>query len=206
LQINFFVPVDVTNVNQLIQLMNGQKNIGRRDFILLISSQGGEVLSGLAAYNYLHGLGVNITTYNLGQVDSAANLLFCAGQHRFALPNSRFLIHSSFLTLPPGTPLNSAFLDGQLQQVKNMNQLSAQIIEATIGKKSKEIEAAIEEQNIFSPEEAVKLGLVEKVKTDFSTPGAAIAAIEPVRDPNNPPTPSSALSIVSQTPTSANKP
>ena len=196
LQISFFVPVDVNNVNQLIQMVNAQVNAGRKDFVILISSQGGEVLSGLAAYNYLHGLHVNITTYNLGQVDSAANLLFCAGQHRYALPNTRFLIHSSFTLLPPGTPLNTAYLDGQLQQVRNMNQMSAQVIESAIGKPSKEVEQAIEGQNIFDPQEALKLGLIQEVKANFSTPGAVIASIDS-HEPNPNPAQGSTMPLSS---------
>ncbi len=107
-QISFFVPIDSASVNQLTQIVNMQVNIGRKHFIILLSSQGGEVLSGLAAYYYLHGLNIDLTTYNLGQVDSAANLIFCAGKHRYALPNTRFLIHSSFNILPPGAPLPRA--------------------------------------------------------------------------------------------------
>jgi len=178
IQIAFLLPVDVNNVNQLVQLINQQRSIGRKDFIILLSSQGGEVLSGLAAYNYLHGLDINLTTFNIGQVDSAANLIFCAGRQRYALPNSRFLVHSAFTSLPPGTPMNSAYLDGQLQQVKNMNQLSAQIIEATIGKKSSEIEQAIQGQNIFDPQMALSLGLIQAIKPDFLTPGAVIAEVK----------------------------
>ncbi len=201
-QISFFVPIDPNSTNVLIQIVNGQVNQGRKKFIILLSSQGGDVLSGLAAYNYLHGLdglGIDITTYNLGQVDSAANLIFCAGKHRYALPDTRFLIHSSFNAVPPGTPLNSSFLEGQLQQVKNMNQLSLEVIEATIGKQSKEIEAAIEGQNIFDPQQALQLGLIQEIKHDFVTPGAAIADIAP------PPSAPTTGAMISAGPTSSSK-
>jgi ATP-dependent protease ClpP protease subunit len=122
---------------------------------------------------------VDITTYNIGQVDSAANLIFCAGKHRYALPDTRFLIHSAFNIVPPGTPLNTAYLDGQLQQVKNMNRLSQDVIETTIGKPSKDIEDAIQGQGIFDPQQALKLGLIQEVKPSFFTPGAAVAEIAP---------------------------
>lgn len=185
-QISFFVPIDPGSVNQLIQIVNSQVNSGRKQFIILLSSQGGEVLSGLAAYNYLHGLNVDLTTYNLGQVDSAANLIFCAGKHRYALPDTRFLVHSAFNIVPPGTPLNGAYLDGQLQQVRNMNRLSLEVIEGAIGKPSKEIEDAIQGQNIFDPQEALKIGLIQEIRPNFFTPGAAIAEI-PAAQPTSTP-------------------
>ena len=176
-QITFVVPIDSNSVNALIQIMNSQVRIGRKNFIILLSSQGGEVLAGLTAYNYLHGLGVNLTTFNIGQVDSAANLVFCAGGHRYALPESRFLIHSAFTLTSPGSVLNASFLDGQFEQVKSMNRLMAQVIETTTKKNTKEIEDAVQGQAILTPKEAVSWGLVDEVRSNFVTPNAVIADI-----------------------------
>lgn len=178
-QINWIVPIDAASVNQMILLVQFQVKAGRKNFIFLISSQGGEVLSGLTAYNFLHGLNVNITTFNMGQVDSAANLIFCAGNHRYALPTSRFLLHSSFNLLPPGTPLNAEFLDGQYQQVQSMNRLIADVLnKATNNKHTADIEAAVRSQKILSPAEAKKWGLIDEERDNYVTPNAVIATIE----------------------------
>ena len=178
-QINWLIPVDANSVNQLVQVVNGQVRLGRKNFIILISSQGGEVLSGLAAYNFLHGLGVNITTFNMGQVDSAANLIFCAGNHRYALPESRFLLHSSFTLLPPGTLLNAEFLDGQYQQVQSMNKLITEVLNKTTNNKhTAEIDAAVRGQKILTPSDAKQWGLIDEERKDYVTPNAVIATIE----------------------------
>jgi ATP-dependent Clp protease protease subunit len=191
-QITWVIPVDANSVNQMIQVISGQVRIGRKNFIILLSSQGGEVLSGLAAYNFLHGLGVNITTFNMGQVDSAANLIFCAGNHRYALPDSRFLLHSSFNLVPPGTLLNAEFLDGQFQQVQSMNKLMADVLNsATNNKHTADIEAAIRTQKILTPSEAKQWGLIDEERKNYVTPNAVLATIEPTTNPatdrNNPP-------------------
>jgi hypothetical protein len=78
-QISFLVMGDSNAVSQLVQLIGVQVRTGKNWFHIIVApAQGGEV-------------------YNLGQVDSAANLIFCAGNHRYAFPDSRFLIHSSLL-------------------------------------------------------------------------------------------------------------
>jgi hypothetical protein len=82
-QISFLVTGDSDSVSQLIQLIDIQVRTGKDWFHIIVTpSQNGEV-------------------YNLGQVDSAANLVFCAGNHRYAFPDSRLLIHSSLLRHAP---------------------------------------------------------------------------------------------------------
>jgi ATP-dependent protease ClpP protease subunit len=179
-QINWIVPIDANSVNQMILIVQSQVKLGRKNFIFLISSQGGEVLSGLTAYNFLHGLNVNITTFNMGQVDSAANLVFCAGDHRYALPTSRFLLHSSFMLMPPGMMLNAEFLDGQYQQVQSMNRLIVDVLNSTThNKHTAEIEAAVRGQKILTPADAKQWGLIDAERDGYVTPNAVIATITP---------------------------
>jgi ATP-dependent protease ClpP protease subunit len=48
--------------------------------VILISSPGGDTTAAFAAYNVLRNVKADITTFNIGHVDSAAMLLFCAGK------------------------------------------------------------------------------------------------------------------------------
>ena len=61
---------------------------------LFISSTGGNVDAGIAAYHYLRSLPVPLHTYNLATVSSSANLLYCAGDKRYSFPASKFLFHN----------------------------------------------------------------------------------------------------------------
>ena len=58
-----------------------------------ISSLGGSVSSGITMYNYLKQQNFNIITHNLGEVSSAALLLYLAGTTRTASSVSKFMIH-----------------------------------------------------------------------------------------------------------------
>jgi ATP-dependent protease ClpP protease subunit len=115
--INFFQQVDANTVNMLVTLVDAQVRAGSKKIILLLSSAGGETTSAFTAYNYLRGLrtaGVDITTFNVGNVDSAATVIYCAGIRRFSLPGTRFILHGVQIALPGNTFLNAQGLQSQL--------------------------------------------------------------------------------------------
>jgi len=50
-------------------------------------------MNGITVYNFLKSLPINLTTHNIGIVDSIANVIFLAGKTRYAVKNSSFLFH-----------------------------------------------------------------------------------------------------------------
>ena len=67
----------------------------KKDISIYINSPGGYISSGLAIYDTMRFMGYDINTYCLGQAASMGALLLAAGTKgkRFALPNSRIMIH-----------------------------------------------------------------------------------------------------------------
>jgi ATP-dependent protease ClpP protease subunit len=76
-------------VNMLANLANQQ--IDR--VILAINSGGGEVVHGVAMYNAMRAMPYPITTHNVGNVDSIANVVFLGGSERLVCPASTFMFH-----------------------------------------------------------------------------------------------------------------
>ncbi len=198
-QIHFFAQVDYGTVNQLISMVDQQLKMGTKDFTILISSPGGDPTAGFAAYSYLHGINANVTTFNLGDVDSAANLLFCAGKHRFALPGTRFLIHGTSYAPSPGLQLDLGGLDAQAAQIRNLNEMMGSILVGATKNKKAEIDAAIHSQRILTADDAKDWGLIQEVRTTFIVPGASLATITPtpMPTPPKPTTPPSPFSSIS---------
>lgn len=64
------------------------------DIYLYISSSGGKVDSGNVGYQVIRSSVVPVTTINLSEVDSAATMLYCAGQKRLVLDDTSFLLHA----------------------------------------------------------------------------------------------------------------
>ena len=85
------------NTNNTIALNNyikSIKNLTANDVLTInINSTGGSVSEGIAAYNIIKQLPCKVVTHNLGEVSSAAILLYMAGNIRTASDISKFLIH-----------------------------------------------------------------------------------------------------------------
>lgn len=95
--VSVFFLQKVNNETVGILLSEIEKAIQDRDpasINLFISSTGGNVNAGMAAYHYLQSLPVPLQTYNLATVSSSANLVYCAGDKRYSFPASKFLFHN----------------------------------------------------------------------------------------------------------------
>jgi ATP-dependent Clp protease protease subunit len=176
--IKFFVPIDFGSVNQLAQIVDAQIKNGAHKITILLSSNGGDPSSAFTAYNYLRGVSAEITTFNVGNVDSAAATVYCAGRNRYALPGTRFLLHGNSSVIPGNTLMDAAALEANLQILKNLNEMTASVIANTTNKKQSEIQNMLRGQTIFTPEEAKTFGLVQEIKSEFMGPGAIMAAVE----------------------------
>lgn len=90
-------PVTVNNIRSAILPALKQ---GTTEIELMLSSEGGDINSGLALYNFLRVIPVPLTTVNIGSVESIAVIVYLAGDKRLAVDNSRFLIHSFNANFP----------------------------------------------------------------------------------------------------------
>jgi ATP-dependent protease ClpP protease subunit len=102
--------------NKLLGLCNIAVGKGFTEINLLLSSHGGHIMSGFAVYNQLMALPVAVNTYNIGSVDSIANIIFLAGERRQATPNATFLFHGSKWGWPSAVELQRS----QLAEIVNV--------------------------------------------------------------------------------------
>ena len=89
-------PIDDAVANLVIaQLLFLQAEDPKKDIELYINSPGGSVTAGLAIYDTMQLISCDVKTYCLGQCASMGAVLLAAGAagKRFALPNSRIMIH-----------------------------------------------------------------------------------------------------------------
>lgn len=92
--INFCGEINYPSVNRLMDSFSKLVTFHKTKTVhFLISSPGGSVDAGIALYNFLIALPITLNTYNMGSIDSIANMIFIAGQNRFAMPSSTFLFH-----------------------------------------------------------------------------------------------------------------
>lgn len=92
---HFYAPVTpLTFENLKAQILTAICQQGAEELCLYLSSEGGDLTTGFTAYNFLRSLPVPLTTFNMSNVESIAVIIFLAGEKRYAINNSRFLLHS----------------------------------------------------------------------------------------------------------------
>lgn len=97
---NFIGEINTDNINALNNCVNSIENLTSNDTLTInINSTGGNVSSGIAIFNIVKKLSCNVVTHNLGEVSSAAILLYMAGKTRTAADISKFIIHPLTMNL-----------------------------------------------------------------------------------------------------------
>jgi ATP-dependent Clp protease, protease subunit len=136
----------------------------KKDVNLYINSPGGLITAGLAIYDTMRFMGYEINTYCLGQAASMAALLLAAGTKgkRFALPNSRIMIHQ-----PSGGVMGtSADIALQAKEILELKKMCAKIMAEHSGSSMEKLLEDSERDFFMSPSEAIKYGshgLIDKI-------------------------------------------
>ena len=145
-----------------------------KDISFYINSPGGVVTSGLAIYDTMRYVRPQISTLVFGQAASMGSLLLCAGEKgkRFALPNSRVMIHQ-----PSGGAQGQAtVIEIQAREILAVRaRLNRMYVEHT-GRPIEVIEQAMERDKFFSPAEAKEFGLIDDVLEKRPPPSVQAAA------------------------------
>ena len=147
------------------QLLYLQSEDPKKDIDLYINSPGGSVSSGMAIYDTMQILSCDIKTYCVGQAASMGALLLAAGTagKRFALPNSRIMIHQP-LGGTEGQASDIAIHAKEILRIKdNLNAILAH----HSGKSLKKVAEDTERDYFMSAEEAKKYGIVDEVLKNF---------------------------------------
>lgn len=111
-----FGDIDTETIIPIIKLCNGDKKANTLH--LYINSNGGSVTSAFALANFLTSLkNVSVITYNIGTCDSAACIIFLAGNIRICVPQATFYIHSSIVHIH--TKQNISTLSNALKNLIN---------------------------------------------------------------------------------------
>ncbi|HWC76162.1 MAG TPA: ATP-dependent Clp protease proteolytic subunit [Blastocatellia bacterium] len=135
-----------------------------REISMYINSPGGSVTGGLAIYDTMQFIRPDVSTICMGQAASMAALLLAAGTKgkRYALPNSRILIHQ-----PSMEGLGGQATDVRIaaEDMLRMRARLSEIFAECTGRSFEEIDRDVERDFILSPVQAVDYGLVDSVLT-----------------------------------------
>src|SRR5579863_8818192 len=158
--------INNSTINSLMNTIDDKMKEGIMNFVLLISSHGGDTAAGLTGYNYLKGLPVRITTCNIGTVSSIAAVLYCTGNRRISVPHAKFLIHEPYWTFQQSS-LDEGEIDEILKRLTIYKQNIAKVIAINTGKTILEVLSIMRQRTTFTPDEAVTWGLVHEINSEL---------------------------------------
>lgn len=156
-------PIDDTVANLVVaQLLFLQSEDPDREISLYINSPGGSVTAGLAIYDTMQFVRCPVSTFCVGQCASMAAVLLAAGTkgRRFALPNSRILIHQ-----PHAGGISGQASDIQIaaEEIIRMRQRLNEILAEHTGKSFDQISKDVDRDRIMSAMQAYEYGIVDQV-------------------------------------------
>lgn len=150
-------------VGMLIRCLMTLELEGNDEITLYINTPGGEVLSGLALYDYIMGMKVPVRTVCVGAAYSMGAIIFLAGDRREMLPHTRIMIHDP--------AYNSNNIGGkkpheilkQVDKLMESREALAKIIAERTGKDIDDIYKATMEDSYFNIDEAIDFGIATGV-------------------------------------------
>jgi ATP-dependent Clp protease protease subunit len=145
----------------IAQLLFLQTEDPDKDIHLYINSPGGIVSSGLAIYDTIQYVKPSIATYCIGQAASMGALLLAAGTKgkRFALPNSRIMLHQPM----GGFHGQATDIEIHAREILRMKDTLNKILSDHTGQPYEKIQADTDRDFFMSGEEAKEYGIVDEV-------------------------------------------
>ena len=155
-------PIDDMIANLIVaQLLFLEAEDPERDINIYINSPGGSITAGMAIYDTMQFIKNDVTTICVGQCASMGAFLLAGGTKgkRFALPNSRILIHQ-----PSGGASGQATdIRIMAEEILRIREMTSRILSHHTGQSFEQIELDIERDRIMSAAQAKEYGLIDEV-------------------------------------------
>jgi len=155
-------PIDDNIANVVIaQLLFLQMEDVNKDISLYVNTPGGAITAGLAMYDTIQFIKCDVATYCVGQAASLGALLLCAGTKgkRFALPNSRIMIHQPW----GGVQGTAEDISIQTKEILRLRSKVNEILSSHTGKSLDKIKEDTDRDFFMSAQEAKEYGILDEV-------------------------------------------
>jgi ATP-dependent Clp protease protease subunit len=158
-------PVDDQIANLVVaQLLFLEAEDPDKDISIYINSPGGSITAGMAIYDTMQFIRPDVTTICLGQCASMGALLLAAGAKgkRYALPNSRILIHQPSISSIGGQATDIRI---HAEEIMRMREMIEVVLARHTGQPREQIERDVERDRWFDAYQAMNYGLIDQVIT-----------------------------------------
>jgi len=156
--------INDTVANAVIaQLLFLESQDPEKEIHMYVNSPGGSVTAGLGIYDIMQYIAAPIATYCTGMAASMGSILLCAGSkgRRFALPNSRIMIHQPL----GGVQGQASDIERHAREIIRLKTQLMKIYEHHTGKPAATVEEDCDRDNFMTPVEAKAYGLIDEIVT-----------------------------------------
>jgi ATP-dependent Clp protease protease subunit len=155
-------PIDDQIANLIVaQLLHLESADPDKDISIYINSPGGSIYSGLAIYDTMQFIKPDVQTICVGVAMSMGSLLLAGGAKgkRFALPNSRILMHQP----SAGFEGQASDIEIAAREILKTRERIDEIYAAHSGRPVEQVHEDMERDRFFKADEAVEYGLIDRV-------------------------------------------
>jgi len=175
--VSFSAEINPSTVESLIAVMAQCANRGVADVTLLLSTPGGSVMHGMTAYNVLRSMPFRLITHNVGNVDSIGNVVFLAGDVRYASPNATFMFHGVGFDVNGPMRFEEKLLKERLQSLLSDQQRIGAVIAGRSGVSEDAIAGFFREQQTKDADYAVGAGIIDEIRDAEIPPGTPVVSL-----------------------------
>ncbi|HLZ28472.1 MAG TPA: ATP-dependent Clp protease proteolytic subunit [Chloroflexota bacterium] len=174
---SFSAEINPNTTESLIATAANCVNQGVRRLYLLLSTPGGAVMNGMNLYNVLRGMPLELTTHNVGNVDSIGNAVFLAGSQRYACPQATFMFHGVGFMTPAAQQFEEKLLRERLDSVLSDQSRIGAVIEQHTSLTGDQIANLFREAQTKDAAYAVGCGIVHEVRDVQIPAGSTVISL-----------------------------
>lgn len=145
----------------IAQLLFLEKEDPKADIQMFVNSYGGDIYAGMAILDTMNYIKPEISTIAVGVAASFGSLILTCGTKgkRFALPNSKILIHQPL----GGMEGQASDIEIEAEEILKLKEMINKLLAKQTGQSIKQIEKDADRNKYFTAKEAMEYGIIDKV-------------------------------------------
>ncbi len=175
--LGFNAAIDRKAAEQLVMLVADLRKSDFDAVNLCMSSIGGLLDHTYYAFNMLEAIDVHIITWNVGNIQSASNMLYLCGDERYAVAGSTFFFHQTGYD-PPSSRITEPYLAERLKAVQYDDNRSAEIIASKTGRPLDEVRSWQNTELVMDTDTAIARGIAHEVRPLRVPPNALFLQVQ----------------------------
>ena len=175
--VSFCAPINPKTAQIFLQCCTQALRNRPTELHIAFTTSGGDVQAGLHMYSALRSFPCKVVMYNVASVNSVGTIIFCAGEKRYASPNSSFLFHEVGFNIEKERLIEKTLLE-KLASLRADQRNMEGILEDRTKIPRNDIPKLFQQQAVKTPDDSLKVGLIDEIRDFQVPPGTDLVQIQ----------------------------